>query len=80
MLKFKGGEGIWKRYVDEESGRDSYAEHIPKVVKQWCPEDGCYFIKTEDPRIVVCKRCGLERNFIIGFHQIKDGKLLISKK
>lgn len=80
MWKYKGGEGIWARYVDDSTGRDTYAEHTPRLVKQWCGEDNCDFVPTDNPRMVVCRKCGNTRNFIVGFHTIKDGKLLTSKK
>lgn len=80
MWKHKGGEGIWSRYVDDATGRDTYAEHTPKLVKQWCGEDTCFFVPTPNPREVVCKKCANTRNFIVGFHVLKDGKLLVSKK
>lgn len=80
MWKYKGGEGIWSRYVDDATGRDTYSEYTPKVVKQWCGEGKCYFVPTNDSRMVACKTCGVERKFIVGFHTLKDGKLLVSKK
>lgn len=81
MWEYKGGKGIWKRYVNDETGEDSYAEHQPRLVKSWCGEDGHYFVfSAENPRIVVCKECALERNYVVGFHQLKDGKLLPRKK
>lgn len=69
------GEGIWSDYVNEK-GEHSLKEHKPKVVGQYCnPEKHIYLPDIPADRLIRCITCGQERNFVMGFHKIVDGKL-----
>jgi hypothetical protein len=75
----KGGKGLWSEYVNEQTGETSIEEHQPKVIKTWCP-NGKHDFRVVDmnKRLAVCSKCDQEINFIIGKHEVKDGKVTIS--
>lgn len=70
--------GIWEDVVDPRTGRHSLETHTLKVVQTWCPEKEHTF-STDIPshRTLTCLKCGVERLFIVGKHELKDGHLSI---
>lgn len=76
MWKFKGGEGRWKEYVNEDTGESSIKEHKPKLVWKSCAKDQCYFEWLDIPkREVKCRKCGKIRSIVIGMQELKDGQI-----
>lgn len=65
--------GIWAETINPHTGSSSLQVHTPKVVWQGCGK--CYWLSTQDPRIVVCKKCKQERKIIIGYNFVKNGKI-----
>lgn len=37
------GTGLWQKMVNVRTGQRSYAEHEPKLIKQWCNDDDHYY-------------------------------------
>lgn len=71
-------QGMWEDVVNPRTGEHSLKTHELKVVKEWCPESDHVFVDhIPRNRVITCKRCGVERNFIVGKHQIKNGRLSI---
>jgi hypothetical protein len=70
------GSGIWKRYKNSVTGEDSIKEHEPRVVKQWCLS---HTIAGDIPatRLVRCADCGQEIKYVVGYHQLTNGKLSV---
>lgn len=63
-------QGMWEDVVNPKTGEHSLKTHTLKVVKDWCPEDQHEFDPVVPPsRRIVCKKCGVERIFIVGVHE-----------
>ncbi len=69
---------LWTETIDPESGRSSLQNHTVRLVQTWCKPVDHFFDQSEDVRLASCTKCGYSVPFVIGYHQIKDGKL--SKK
>lgn len=70
------GDGIWKERINQETGESSIKEHTLKVVKVWClPKDHVFSDPIGGDREIVCKLCGYTAKFILGHHELKNGKL-----
>lgn len=78
MWKFKGGSGIWKEYVNSETNESSIKEIKTKVIKRFC-KNHHFEISSANKREITCTECGLVSNYILGFHEIIDGKLVEKK-
>lgn len=68
---------LWTETVDQ-AGRSSLSNHTVRVVQTWCKASEHYFDQSDDVRLATCRKCGYSVPFVIGYHQIKEGKL--SKK
>lgn len=75
MWEFKGGTGIWKEYVNSETGESSIKEIKTKVIKRFCKN---HYFKITDPnkREVTCTKCGVVSNYVLGFHKVVKGKVV----
>lgn len=74
-----GGEGIWTKWENSDTGQRSYEEHIPKVVKKWCASPlHKYRIRDVKKRIAVCDVCGAEIVFVVGKHTIDGDRVKIT--
>jgi uncharacterized protein (UPF0248 family) len=78
MWEYVDGKGLWKRYRNQETGEESIELHEPKVVKTWCP---VHQFDDDIPRnrILTCNKCGQEVLYIAGYHELRDGKLIVRK-
>lgn len=79
MWDYVDGRGLWKKYKNTVTGEESIELHEPKVVKQWCPEHE-FGDKIPPNRIIECKKCGQEVLFVVGYHELKNGKLTVRAK
>lgn len=66
---------LFKEEIDPRTGRSSLQNHTVRVVQTWCKPSDHYFDQSEDVRLATCTKCGYSVPFVIGLHQIKDGKL-----
>jgi len=66
---------LWTETKDPITGRSSLSEHKVRLVQTWCRASEHFFDQSEDVRLATCTKCGYSVPFVIGFHQIKDGKL-----
>lgn len=67
---------LWTETINER-GESSLRTHKPRVVGQYCRFQD-HEVDNEFPnsRVAVCKKCGKEISLILGFHEIKNGKIL----
>lgn len=81
MWEHKGGLGLWQQWVNSDTGEKSLHEHTPKLVKEWCA-DHTFLANAEIPknRLISCIVCGQEVRFVVGFHELVDGKIRLRKK
>lgn len=76
MYDYVEGSGLWRKYVDKETGDSSIKEHKLKLVKSWCPSGKHVYDETIPPnRQIECKACGQETTFIVGYHELVNGHL-----
>lgn len=75
MWNYKGGQGIWKEYVNSETGESSIKELKTKRIKRLCKVHH-FEISNANKREVTCQKCGQTANYILGFHKIVDGKIV----
>jgi hypothetical protein len=76
MWEQKGEDkGIWTERVNTQTGESSIKEHKPKVVWTSCKWDDHNFQWTGN-RELTCSKCGFIFNPIIGYHTVKDGKII----
>lgn len=67
---------LWQETIKQD-GTSSLQTHKPKVIAQYCKfEDHIVDNEFPNSRIAKCKKCGKEIPLILGFHEIKDGKIL----
>lgn len=68
--------GLWTETIDSK-GNSSLQEHKPKVVAHYCKFQD-HEVDDEFPpsRIAICHKCGKEIPLILGYHAIKNGKIL----
>ena len=74
-FEYHGGEGIWQNWENKTTGEKSLKLHKPKVVKKWCAENNHYWEIVKNG-VARCKKCGMERGFVLGLHKIQDGKFV----
>jgi hypothetical protein len=79
VWEYVDGQGIWQKWKNSVTGEESIELHTPKVVQQWC---GHHEFDNSIPkdRILTCKKCGQEVLFIVGYHELKDGRLVVRKR
>lgn len=67
---------LWQAQTKKD-GQSSIQEHTLKTVSRHCTFAD-HVVDNEFPtsRIAVCKKCGKEIPLILGFHEIKNGKIL----
>lgn len=70
------GSPLWRETINPVTGESSLKTHEAKLIWTGCIPGECIVKKTDNPRDVVCEKCGQHYNFIIGFHEIKNGKLI----
>ncbi len=66
---------LWEETKDPVSGKSSLSEHTPRVIATYCKEDDHYFEVDFKLREATCRKCGIKSKFIVGRHELKDGKL-----
>lgn len=80
MWEYVDGSGIWQRWKNDTTGEESIKEHEVKVVKTWCADkQHIYDNSIPANRIITCKKCGQEAKFIVGIHELDNGKLITRK-
>lgn len=68
--------GLWTETTNEK-GESSLQTHKLKVVAQYCRfQDHEVDDEFPNSRVAVCKKCGKEIPLILGYHAIKNGKIL----
>jgi len=78
MWEHIDGDGLWKRLKNSETGEESIKVHSPRVVFT-CTEHE--FSNDIPPsRKISCIKCGQEITFVVGHHELKNGKLHIHPK
>lgn len=75
MWEYKSGSGRWANYVNSQTGEESIKKHTPLLVKEWCAIHR-YTPDIPKNRIKECLVCGQETTFIVGIHEIVDGKII----
>lgn len=71
------GTGLWQKMVNVRTGQHSYAEHEPKLIKQWCKDDDHYYeAKNPQSRTVLCNKCGKETYYVLGLQKLEAGKII----
>lgn len=68
-------DSLWKEEVNPHTGKSSLQNHTVRVVQVWCKPKEHYFDQSDDIRLATCTKCGYSVPFVIGYHEIKDGKL-----
>lgn len=78
MWDYVDGDGLWKRYRNTVTGEQSIKEHELKIAKTWC---ATHRFSSDIPRnrIISCLDCGQEIRFVVGYHDLVDGKLVLRK-
>jgi hypothetical protein len=67
---------LWTETINEK-GESSLQSHTPKLVAKYCAfQDHVVDNDFPNSRVAVCKKCGKEIPLILGYHEIKDGKIL----
>ena len=66
---------LWEETIDN-NGKSSLQLHEVKKIYEGCQEDSHYFVfDGNSRREAICKKCKLISLFIVGLHNIKDGKI-----
>jgi len=66
---------LWSETIDKD-GNSSLQVHELRTVSTGCKQDEHYFVFTGgSKREARCKNCPTIAPFILGIHQIKDGKI-----
>lgn len=80
-LEYRGGKGLWREYVNPQTGESTIQYHKPKTINHVC-SDGNHYFELSDPRSreIICKKCGLGKIFNIAYYELQDGKLIKRKK
>lgn len=67
---------LWQPQT-KQNGESSLQEHRLRTVSKHCAFAD-HVVDNEFPssRVAVCKKCGKEIPLILGFHEIKNGKIL----
>lgn len=81
MLEYKGGQGLWREYVDTNTGESTIQYHKTKPINHVC-SDGEHIFELDNPksRYIVCRKCGLGLVLNIAYYKLQDGKLVKRKK
>lgn len=67
---------LWAETIDQD-GKSSIEIHEVKKISEGCRENEHYFIFDGNrSRDAICKKCKLISKFIVGYHNIKDGKII----
>lgn len=75
--EFKGGEGLWQEYVNTDTKESSIALHTPREIQIFCkPSDHNFKQINSTSREVVCSKCGIISNYILGLQKLQDGKII----
>lgn len=68
--------GIWEKYKDPLTGKDSIENHTLKTLNVWCaPKDHVFEYVEGGAREIKCTICDYESTFILGRHKLSKGKL-----
>lgn len=67
---------LWQEEIRRD-GTSSLQTHKLRVIGKYCKFED-HEVENEFPnsRIVNCKKCGKQIQLVLGFHEIKDGKIL----
>ena len=67
---------LWQAQT-KPNGESSIQEHKLKTVARYCAFAD-HVVDNEFPpsRVAVCKKCGKQIQLVLGFHKIKNGKIL----
>lgn len=66
---------LWQEVIKSD-GTSSIKDHKLKTVAQWCRfEDHEVDDEFPNSRIAVCKKCGKHIPLVLGFHEIKNGRV-----
>lgn len=75
--QYKGGEGLWKEYINPQTNESTLEEHKLKLIWQSCPKGECvYELTNSGQRECTCKKCGSITHFVVGLSKLVDGKLI----
>jgi len=67
---------LWQETIKSD-GTSSLQTHKPKVIAKHCKfEDHEVDNEFPNSRIAKCKKCGKEIPLILGFHEIKNNRIL----
>lgn len=78
MWEHKSGTGRWKDFVNQETGEHSVKEHELKLVKKWCAVHR-FGDQIPQNRELECLDCGQDVRFILGYHKLENGRIVINK-
>ena len=71
-------DNLWKDEINPETGEHSLHIHELKPVKQWCAfEQHLFQPDIPQNRKIHCMVCGQEVTFVVGYHQLIDGHLVV---
>jgi len=82
MWQQKGEDkGRWTEYINANTGESSIKEHTLKTLWKSCkPDDHYWEVSLANPRELVCKHCKGIQTYVLGFHQVIDGKIVERKQ
>lgn len=67
---------LWQETIKSD-GTSSLQTHKPKVIAKYCKfEDHEVDNEFPNSRVAKCKKCGKEIPLILGFHEIKNNRIL----
>jgi hypothetical protein len=73
-------KNLWQETIDPITGKSSLQTHEVKTLKVGCKENEHNFVFSGGSlREAVCSKCQLISSFILGYHDIKDGKIVVRK-
>jgi nitrogenase subunit NifH len=68
---------LWEEIINPKTGQSSLQQHEVKILNVGCkPKDHCFKLAGGSTREAVCQHCKIVSGFVLGYHTIKDGKIV----
>lgn len=74
--KYKEGKGIWKNYVNEDTGEQTIKRYTPRKITKFDECEEHFFGRVDSYGNTQCKHCGFGQKIVWGKQLIEEGKIV----